>query len=313
MRAVRLIDSVPTVVELPEPLGEGVVVDVVTVGVCGSDLHLMDSGWNPPATLGHEICGRTPDGRLVSVEPLLPCGACEACARGDDHLCETGGLTMIGIGTDGGMADRVLVPERCLVPLPAGIAAADGSLVEPVSVAVHGLRLAGFDPSRRVAVVGAGSIGLCTLAAVIGSGGRADVVARHDHQRNAVDRLGGGTDPSGTYDIVIETAGTQSALARAVELARPGGTIVMLSIHWEPTLTPGLAMWMKELTMVCSMTYGSDGTTRDIDRAAAIVATLPDLGATVITHRFGLDDAPVAFATARDRAAGAIKVVLEPR
>src|SRR5215218_1534040 len=174
MRAVRVIDGSVQVVEVPDLRGDdGVRVRVAAGGICGSDLAMIDAGWAPPVTMGHEIAGWTPDGTAVAIEPLVPCGRCEQCTSGAYHLCPDAAATMIGIGADGGWATEVLVPERCLVPLPTELDVRDAALVEPVAVALHGLGLVDHRPDQRVAIVGAGTIGLCTLAAVRSRGGTA--------------------------------------------------------------------------------------------------------------------------------------------
>lgn len=312
MLAVRIIDGAPSVVEVPAPSGDGVRVRVASAGICGSDLHLIDSDFAPSVTIGHEVAGIASDGRPVAIEPLLPCGKCGCCANGDYHLCELAGFTMLGIGADGGMASELMVPERCIVRLDPSVDLADASLVEPIAVAVHGLHLAGWTPSSRTAVIGAGSIGCCACAAITSQGGTADVSCRHDHQRLAVEQLGGTTTTTDGYDIVVETAGTPTALAAAARIVRPGGTILLLSIHWEPTPGAGIGMWMKEVRLIHSMTYHRSGNERDVDIAARLLHQSPEIGPAIITHRFPLDAAREAFACARDRAAGSIKVVLQP-
>jgi threonine dehydrogenase-like Zn-dependent dehydrogenase len=115
------------------------------------------------------------------------------------------------------------------------------------------------------------------------------------------------------YDVVIEAAGTSSALAEAVERCRPGGTVVLVGTYWDSgTELPGQMLSMKEITLVPSSMYGRVGPSRDFEVAASILADRPEIGGALITHRFPLDAAVEAFAVARDRAAGAIKVVLEP-
>ena len=310
--AVRIIDGSPAVVDVAPPVGDGVRVRVTAAGICGSDLHLIDSGHAPTVTLGHEVSGLTDDGRRVAVEPILPCGTCDECRSGAYHLCAIAPFTMLGIGNDGGMAGELVVPERCLVLLDPAVDPAEGFLVEPIAVAVHGLDLAGWAPSMRTAVIGAGSIGCCAAATIVALGGSVDVACRHDHQRAAIDAVGGGAEVTDGYDVVVETAGTASALRAAARIVRPGGTLVLLSIHWDPTPGAGLPMWIKEVRVVHSMTYRGHAGHRDIDIAAGLLARSPGLGAAVITHRFPLDAAVEAFECARDRSAGAIKVVLEP-
>ena len=164
MRAVRCSGGSVQVVDAPTPQGEGVRVRVVSAGICGSDLHLLESDFPLPSILGHEFAGTLSNGRPVAIEPLAPCGECEFCECGDYNLCRTGPGIILGTGRDGGMAEEVMVPERAIVPLPAGLEPRDACLVEPLAVAVHGLRRAGLRGDQGVAIVGGGSIGLCAVA-----------------------------------------------------------------------------------------------------------------------------------------------------
>lgn len=314
MRAVRCVEGAIRVVEAPLPQGEGVRVRVKSVGICGSDLHLIspDSLFGPVAvTLGHEIAGITDDGATVAIEPLDPCGLCDSCARGDYNLCQRGPGMIFGVGRDGGMADELRVPVRALVPLPSGIAMRDASLVEPLAVVVYALRRSGLRADQRVAVIGGGTIGLCAVAAARARGAEVALFARHDAQRAAGERLGA-TAPSGLYDLVIEAAGTESAVAQAVEVAKPGANVWIPGIYWGPLAMPGLAMCLKGVSLCPTVLYGRHAGGRDADAAAALLATTPELPRALITHRFPLDAAPEAFATASDRRSGSIKVVLEP-
>jgi threonine dehydrogenase-like Zn-dependent dehydrogenase len=262
-------------------------------------------------TLGHELAGELADGTPVAIEPLVPCGTCELCAAGDYNLCRSAPTMIVGIMRDGGMADELLVPPRCLVPLPAGVAARDACLVEPLAVCLHGLRKVGLRGGQRVAIVGAGSIGLLAVAAARAAGAEVGLLARHDAQAAAADRLGA-TTLAGEYDVVIECAGTESALQTCGEIAKPGAALLLLSSYWDGLSLPGFIIMLKELRVQPSSMYGRHASGRDIDGAAALLAATPELPRTVITHRLPLDAAPEAFRIARDRQAGAIKVVLEP-
>ena len=299
-------------VELPPPVGDGVRVRVRAAGICGSDLHMVAGGFVRDVVLGHEVAGVTDDGTPVAIEPLSPCGACAACLRGDYNLCERGPRMIHGVGCDGGMADEMCVPARALVRLPAGIALGDACLVEPLAVVLHGLRRAGLRGGERVAVVGGGAIGLCAVAAARTAATEVALEARHDAQRAAAERLGAEAKASGTYDLVVDAAGTESSFARAAELARPGGRISLVGSYWAPVAFPGFAICLKEIDVLPASLYGRVGAMREIDAAAALLATTPELPRAVISHRFPLDAAADAFATAADRRAGAIKVVLEP-
>jgi threonine dehydrogenase-like Zn-dependent dehydrogenase len=273
---------------------------------------MIDAGFPLPHTLGHEIAGVAEDGTPVAIEPLIPCDRCEYCRTGAYNLCERGASSVIGVAHDGGMADEIRVPERCLVPLPAAATPADACLVEPLSVAVHGLRRAGLRGDQRVAIVGGGSVGLCALAAVAASGAEVALIARHEAQVEAGERLGATASIDGSYDLVIDAAGTESALQRAVELCRPDGTLLLLATYWSGLTLPGFALCLKEIRVVPASMHGRHGVARDVDIAAGLLAARPEIASTLITHRFPLDAAVEAFAAAADRRSGAIKVVLEP-
>ena len=319
MRAVRCADGGVELVEVPAPVGDGVRVRIRSAGSCGSDLHLITSREFPiTATLGHEFAGLTDDDTAVAIEPIQPCAKCEFCLSGDYQRCALGPTMVMGTVLEGGMADEVRVPERCLVPLPAGLGVEDACLVEPTAVAVHGLVQVGLRGDQRVAIVGGGAIGLAALGVALASGARVDLVARHAAQLEACERLGGHalgeSDSPGdsSYDIVVDAAGTRSSLARCVELARPGATLLLLATYWEGMELPGFLLCMKEVRIVPSMMYGRRSIGRDIDIAASVLASNPAIARTLITHRFPLDAAPEAFAAAAERGSGAIKVVLEP-
>ena len=317
MRAVRCENRVPEVVEIPEPTPtknkphDEVVVNVASAGICGSDLHLINYGIG--ATFGHEFAGTLNDGTPVAVQPIDPCGQCARCLDGDLQLCVRGPAMAFGVGRDGGMAEKVLCPTSSLSLLPSGVDVKNGSLVEPLAVAVHGFRRVQCRPDETVAVIGGGTIG--QMAAVVAQqvGAPVQLSARHDAQRQAAERLGVALRTDEQFDVVVEAAGTSAALSEAVNLCRPGGRVLLLGSYWDGGIEfPGMAAAMREVNLIPSVMYGRVGPSRDFDVAASILAQRPDLPDAVITHRFPLDAAREAFAVASDRSAGAIKVVLEP-
>lgn len=313
MRAVRCEQGHVHLVEVDRPAGDGVRVRIAAAGICGSDLHLISSGYPIASTFGHEISGITDNGTPVAIEPLAVCGACPACLSGAYNHCVLGAFaTTLGVGRDGGMADEMIVPARCLVPLPSGLPVADACLAEPLAVAVHGLAAVGLKPSDRVAVIGGGSIGLCAVAVAREVTSSVALAARHDAQRKAGEILGAAIDPAGEFDLVIDCAGTSESIAQAAGLCRPGGALLMLATYWGGLTLPAFEVSAKELTLHGSASYARHGAVRDIDIAAAILARNPAIAPAIITHRMPLDAAEEAFALAADRVAGAIKVVLTP-
>jgi threonine dehydrogenase-like Zn-dependent dehydrogenase len=149
------------------------------------------------------------------------------------------------------------------------------------------------------------------VAAARAAGAEVALEARHDAQRAAGERLGARLGASGAYDLVVDAAGSESSLAKAAELARPGGRVSLLGSYWTPVGFPGLPLCLKEVDVVPASMYGRAAGGRDIDAAAALLAATPELPRAVITHRFPLEAAAEAFATARARHSGALKVVLE--
>jgi len=262
---------------------------------------------------GHEIAGELADDTAVAVEPVIGCGTCECCLRGEYNLCPSQIERFLGIGLDGGMAEEIIVPESCLVPLASGVLAEDACLVEPLAVAVHGLRKVGLKDSLRVAVIGGGTIGQCAVAASSHVGASVALAARHDAQLAAGERLGAGAiDESEPYDLVVDCAGTTGALEEACRICRPGGTLLLLASYWDGFEPPGMTLCMKEIRVVPSFMYGRFDGGRDVEAAAALLAARPEIPEAVITHRLPLDAAAEAFELARDRKSGSIKVVLTP-
>jgi threonine dehydrogenase-like Zn-dependent dehydrogenase len=309
MRAVYYDEGNVELREMRELPDEGKKVHVRSAGICGSDLHILKMKWPMPCVAGHEIAGVLDDGTPVAVEPLIPCGECEYCRGGDYNLCQL--VITLGIGRNGGMADEVIVPERSLVYLPSNVDVKDACLIEPLAVAVHGMRKAGVNAKERVAVIGGGAIGLSAVAVAGSSYAEVGLWARYSHQMEAGSLIGA-REIDGLYDLVVECAGTASAVNQAVKLCRPNGKILMLGTHWEGVSFSQLATMLKELTIVNSYTYAASGSGRDVDIAAALLARNPEIASALITHRFPLAEVKQAFMVAGDRKAGAIKVLLEP-
>src|SRR6266545_1012347 len=130
--------------------------------------------------------------------------------------------------------------------------------------------------------------------------------------RSAIPRSYGlGRDGGMADDVVVDAAGTDSALATCFKLLRPGGTVALVASYWEPVRFPQFFS-IKEPVVIGSNMHGHDESGRDMDAAARVLADFPELASALVTHRFPLDRATEAFSVAADRAAGSIKVLLEP-
>ncbi|MEC3981041.1 alcohol dehydrogenase catalytic domain-containing protein [Amycolatopsis sp. H20-H5] len=243
MRAVRNSDQGILVTEVDELNGPGVRLSVASVGICGTDVNFAAGGVQG-YTYGHEFAGTAADGRSYAVEPTVHCGECGQCRAGHVQRCGAAEQGTLGIFRDGGMCDAMTVPESMLVRLPTGLDVRDACLVEPASVAGHGVRSAALETGERVAVVGGGSVGLLAAAAARQRGFEVDVEVRHRHQRIAAERLEAGT-AAGAYDVVIDAAGSEAGLTRCAELARPGGRVVLLGVYQHTVPIPGIVSLLR--------------------------------------------------------------------
>jgi len=324
--------------DLPRPQpGRGqVLVRVRSCGICGSDLDWYAGPFPPPAVCpGHEIAGEVVEldgevrevgiGDRVAVEPLVVCGRCPACMAGDYQICSA--VEFLGVSRDGGFADYVAVPRARVYPLPAELDFAVGGLAEPAAVCVHGVRLGSVARGDRVLVLGAGTIGLLSVLAARAAGAaEVAITARHAHQAEMAHRIGATrvipTNPEGAralaefsrdcpLDVVLETVGGGGeALNDAIELVRPGGTVVLLGIFPSRPPCNALSLVVKEVRLVGSLTYGRRGEQADFELALKMLASNASFVRKLVTHRFELEGIREAFETAADKKRGAIKVAM---
>ena len=215
----------------PEPQPGDVLVRVEVALTDGTDLKAFRRGHpvllgEPPTRFGHEFCGVDVEtGRRVVAANSAPCGACAACRRGQETQCEH--LFPL---LNGAYAEYLLVPERIatrnLLRVPDGMRSEVAALVEPLACCLHGVELAGVRAGDRVAVLGLGPIGLMLCACVADAGGWPVGVGSRPERREVAPAFGAELDDGTGADVVIEAAGTEEAWRAAVELVRPGGTVV---------------------------------------------------------------------------------------
>ena len=322
---------------LPEPGPGEVRVRITACGLCGTDLHLVHSPKPiiaPGSTMGHEMAGVVdalgPDvsgldgGGPVVVEPLASCGSCGPCREGRDSICRD--LEIHGLHRPGGFADAVVVPAHRLYRVPATLAPALAALAEPFAVAVHGLRLAGFDdrrPPGRLLILGAGTIGLA-VAAVARAWGfdRIGITARHEHQARLAERLGvhealdaessdelAGVDA----DLVVETVGGDAdTMSDAAAALAPGGTISVLGVFLGPLTLDPQPLLGKEARLQWSNCYARRPGEADFEEAIRLLTAAAGDYSGLLTHEEPLDDIERAFEIAGDKRSGAIKVSVIP-
>lgn len=316
---------------LPDPTpdpGE-VVVKVGRCGICGSDLHMTEDaayGCRHGDVLGHEFAGEVVclgreveglrPGDLVSVIPLMSCGQCEHCRKGEVQWCAKFGLP------GGGYAEYALTrPNQC-VKLGADVSLADGAIIEPLAVALHGVNLSGLKAGDRVLVLGAGPIGLAAafwakrLGAAkvavqdvaefqreraLGMGADVFVVDPQDPVGSAERGLGG------KADIVFECVGIPGLIDQAVQQVRNRGTILLLGLCTRPDPINSFAMLSKEVRLVTSAFFTVPEYQAALE-ALAQGAVEPRL---LVTDTISLAETPQVFESLKQRS-GQCKVLIAP-
>jgi (R,R)-butanediol dehydrogenase/meso-butanediol dehydrogenase/diacetyl reductase len=265
----------------PDPIpAEGeLILRVGRCGICGTDLAMTDGSSQTfpiDTILGHEFSGevvaigagveRFKVGDRATALPFTGCGKCATCLAGRPNFCAH------FRGMIGGFAEFVATTERVAVKLPNSVSLADGALVEPLAVSLHGVALAQIAPGARVLVIGAGPIGLGAVfwARKLGAG---PIAVTASSRRGEARSIEIGADAfvlpekiedlpqvaaaalGGMPDVVIEAVGKKDLIARAVDCVRPAGTVVVLGFCSVPdSFIPAIAVW-KEVKLQFSMTY----------------------------------------------------------
>lgn len=312
--------------------GQGeVLIEVAYLGICGSDLLLWGGGFDrvtPPVILGHEFSGIVrargdgvdlPIGTRVAVEPLLNCGTCAPCRRGEGHICVRLGL--VGIDVDGAAAEYVVVSAARAHPIPDSLSLKAAALVEPTAVACHMTDRAGVGPDSTVLVVGGGPIGaLVALVAMARRAARVIVSEPNAERRALLDGLGIETvDPSASgvsvsdlepdgFDVAFELTAISVGLQTAIDAVAPGGTVLLGGIpHGDVTVSTAPAV-LKELRLIGARVYR----TGDIRDAIALLSSGAVPADQLITRVVGLDDAIDGAYERLKTARGDMKILIEP-
>jgi (R,R)-butanediol dehydrogenase / meso-butanediol dehydrogenase / diacetyl reductase len=327
-RDVRVID-----IERPAPAIGEVLVDVACCGVCGSDLHMLSAGLVPAGhVLGHEFTGVVAAlgpgvtgwtaGDRVAVLPAAACGRCYACRVGRSNLCEEQGIDDgPGIGRPGGYAESVAVPAGMLRRLPDNVSDAHGALAEPLAVALHAIRLSAAEPDEPVCVLGAGPIGVLTVAGLMAGGyGRIAVVEPGPGRRAAVERHGvRALAPAGALagvprllgarpTTVIDSTGHPSGAPLALRLLAPAGRLTVVGLPDDASGLDLSLLAFKEITIRGSLVYDE----QDFALALALISAGSIPGDKIITAVAPLADAPAVIADLQAPDSEQVKVLLAP-
>jgi threonine dehydrogenase-like Zn-dependent dehydrogenase len=348
--------------EPPEPGPDWQRIRPVLAGICGSDLATVAGKssryFEPivsfPFVPGHEIVGTTDDGARVVVEPVLGCAArgitppCPACAGGSTGRCEhlTLGHLQPGLqtgycaDTGGGWSTALVAHASQLHTVPEALSDEAAVMVEPAACAVHAALRARVPGGGLVAVLGAGTLGLCVVAALrrFALPGTVIAGAKHPDQQREALRLGAdvavapaevrravrraarcltvGERLSGGADVVLDCVGNAASIHEALAITRPGGRVVLVGMPGPERLDLA-PLWQREIDLVGAYAYGTeelpDGRrTRTFDLAFELAAGA-GLGR-LVSARYPLEryrEAIEHAATAGSR--GAVKIVFQPQ
>lgn len=312
MRAVVLGSSpwsIGVTDDWPEPrAGSGqVVVRVLGVGICGSDLALL-SGERPlpsvPWVPGHEAFGEviaTGDGvdpgrigQRVAIEPNFPCLRCPSCRADRTSMCPD--RVVIGFTAPGMLAELVAVPAPFAWPVPDHWADTDAVCAEPLTVAVAAIERSRASPGIRCLVVGAGSQGALLCLALAARGIVPHVIEPHEGRRRLAESLGAlaaAADDDG-FAVVFETSGGQTALSDATSRAARGATVMLIGMGGQITAADAGLVVQRQLLLQGSLIYDHPK-----HFGATLRSAIPSPGR-VLRACYPLPEAAAAFRAARE-------------
>ncbi|WP_135506446.1 alcohol dehydrogenase catalytic domain-containing protein [Roseovarius aestuariivivens] len=305
----------------PTPAEGEHLIRIEAVGICGSDMHAYlghDARRPAPLILGHEaagtIQGGARDGERVTINPLVTCGACHACASGRENICPNRQIISMP-PREGAFAQFVTMPAQNLVTVPDHVPLSQAALAEPLAVSWHAVRLAlarlGDWPAPRALVLGGGAIGLAAALALKAMGVKDVTVAEPNDARRAylseVCALPCVAAPQGSFPVVIDAVGFGTTRATASSLVAPGGVIAHVGLGQDEGGLDIRRMTLQEITFLGCYTY----TAQDFrDTAQAIFDGR--LGPLDWAETRPLGQGAAAFADLRGGRVAAPKLILDP-
>jgi len=270
-------------VPIPECGPGEVLVRVRSAALCGTDLHIL--GWNSwaqnagiklPFVMGHECCGdvvAAGDGEKnglkvgdkIAIETHVPCGRCDQCLNGEQHICHN--IKLFGVHMNGCFAEYCTVPAVCARRIPDAISYDIGSMMEPIGTAFRGALEAQVG-GCKVMVAGCGPIGLFAVASAATLGAELIIASDVSRQRLTIAQQMGADkiihpleedilqhifDSTNGYgvDVIIEASGNGAALKQSFQLLRKGGTVVLIGLPEQPVeLDIGREIVFKEAKII---------------------------------------------------------------
>jgi L-iditol 2-dehydrogenase len=313
---------------VPTPSEGEVLVRILSVGVCGSDVHYYEHGRigdfvvRSPLVLGHESSGQIVDvgkgvsrarvGERVAIEPGEPCGRCDQCRTGRYNLCPN--IRFHGTPpVDGTLAEFVAVKSELAYTVPDAISDNAAALLEPLSVGIWANRKAGTQAGTSLLIAGAGPIGLVTGMVARAAGATRITVSDVNRNRLSAAIASGATEIAvpgsdeiaGEFDAFIDCSGAPAAIDAGLRLVRPGGSVVFVGMGADELRLPLALVQQRELLLTGTFRYANTWPTA-ISLAASGRVSLDDL----VTAEYGLAGSEQALTAGRDPRS--IKAVVRP-
>jgi 2-desacetyl-2-hydroxyethyl bacteriochlorophyllide A dehydrogenase len=311
----------------PDPGPGSMLVRPVMVGLCGTDLEIVDGRIDPayvrlPLVIGHEWTGVVVDpgtgqdapaaGTRVVVEGIVPCRHCPACVAGDTNRCAT--YEEYGFTRAGGAGELLAAPAELVHPLAPTVTDESAALVEPASVVLRALQRAAPRPGMRVLVVGDGTVGLLATTLVrLWSPASITMLGARLQQQSLAEAAGADLfrlepDSLPAYDLVVEAAGVPAAVTAALAAPTRGGTVVLLGLAGQGVAAPLLIddLVNGDVTVMGSFSYTATAWARVVELLNSGRLDLTFL----VTHRYPLTDWAQALDTLRRPEGVRGKVVL---
>lgn len=321
---------------LPSLGANEVLIKVKACSICGGDVHLY-KGKHPlaslPAAIGHELSGEVVEkgvgvnkisvGDRVAVEPVITCGTCSFCLRGEYHLCPN--IAYQYSAGQGGFTPYFITSEKWVHKLPDSLPYDEAALLEPLAVAVHAARKTEIYLGQSVAIFGAGGIGLFLLQVIRAAGATSVLVVDiQEHRLQIAQKLGANLTINASredpvkkilketeglgVDRSLEAVGLAETFCQCAEALKKGGICVLIGLFEEPEKVnfPVNLFVQKEIQV-----RGSRGYCWDFQTALQLVQNKQVHLTPLISHRLPLSDLPQAFEILLNPQERAIKVVIE--
>lgn len=322
-------------IETPKAQPGEVVVKIMRIGVCGSDIHVWH-GKHPftkyPVTQGHEVSGEIAEigagvegftvGQKVTIQPQVVCGHCHPCRHGKYNLCEE--LKVMGFQTTGVASEYFAVDAKKVTLLPEEMSFDEGAMIEPLAVAVHAVRQFGGMQGMKVAVLGAGPIGILVAEAAKGMGADSVLItdvsdirlekAKEcgvDHCVNTAnvdfgDALLDAFGPD-KADVIYDCAGNDVTMGQAIQYARKGSTIILVAVFAEMAKVDLAVLNDHELDLNTTMMYRNEDYIGAIELVRTGKVTLKPL----ISKHFAFADYAEAYRYIDANRQSTMKVIID--